>query len=155
MATRTARTRGYFLSTILLVTIVQGCGWLDDGARQSARIARAGSDEAFSSGIALSDDAVRVAPSRGEALRARIATLSDDENVREAAYGLGWDVMCDVVTQSLPTSAEDIAGYVASGAAAFGLAFTDEASQAMGEVILDEIDGNESAIREQCAELQP
>jgi len=137
---------------VLGVLLGMTAGCLADDA---ARVARAGSDEALSTGRVLGDDATRVAPRRGDELRSRIRTLSEDEDVQEATYGLSWDVMCDVVTSSLPESSADIAGYVMTNAASFGLQFTDEAAQELGDAILDEIGGDESALREECGQLQP
>lgn len=138
------------MSAVLLGTT--GCALFDDAARVAAR---SGADTVLTEGARLGDNLASQAPTRGATVRARIRVLSEDENVQDATYGLSWDVMCDVVTQSLPHSLEDVVRYVLAAAAGYGLAFTDEGAQELGDAIIDEIDGDESALREDCAALQP
>ncbi len=137
------------LLVVLVGTTASSC--FDDAARVAAR----GSDDGLRAGVLLGDEAVEVAPDLGTQLRSTARSLSDNEDVGEASYGLAWDVMCDVVAHDLPQDLTEIVEYVVAGAASFSLEFTDEGAQQLGEAILDELDGEESEILDACAELQP
>lgn len=124
-------------------------------ARNVGRLAQAGSDDVLRGGIVLGNTADQLAPSIGSSVRSQVSRLSDDEDVQDAAYGLAWDVMCDVVTHSLPDDLDTVTGYVAAAATSFALSFTDEGAQMLGAAIIDELDGQESEIRVTCGDLQP
>lgn len=149
------RVRVAVLVVACLGLVVATAASCSTAARNAGRLAQSGSDDVLRGGIVLGNTADELAPSIGSSVRSHVSRLSDDEDVQDAAYGLAWDVMCDVVTGSLPDDLDRVTGYVLAAATSFALSFTDEGAQIMGAAIIDELDGQESEIRVACGDLQP
>src|SRR5262245_9390563 len=62
----------------------------------------------------------------------------------EAAFNaLMWDVGCDAVFGGLPTSADQLAPYLAQRAASFGIQFIEDGAQITAEALLQAMTGDD------------
>jgi hypothetical protein len=141
---------------VVLVALVACRGTADDAARiiagQADDLARARS---------AADDIARTLALQAAASRAasRVDDIASDfaatTDVDEALQALMWDVGCDVLTGTIPATADGIAGWLLLRSIGFGLEFTGDAPRLVGEALLSAgFSDSGSDAAEACAQLR-